>query len=307
MNVLITGGDGQLAHCIYDLIKEDFYDDKFIFANKKFLDISDKYSVQRFFEDKQIDIIINCAAYTNVEAAENDIVGAFNVNAKGVHNLVVEAEKRDIVFIHISTDYVYDSSDICNEDDKNINPLSIYAQSKRDGELYIEKSNLKKWFIFRTSWLYSEYEGNFVTNIIKRANNLEKIYGVIDEYGCPTYARSLANFIINFISNKLYKDFTNGIYNYSNAGYTSRRDFIQQILKKYVYINVIPITQEEAYKKFNLIAPRPKLTILGLNKIIIEYCNIIDKSPFSAYELIPNWQQALEECLNRYDKLHKDK
>lgn len=326
MKILVTGVPGQLAHCIYDETQSHFIRDEFLFTDKKTLDITDFNCVDNFFaEHNDIDVVINCAAYTNVEKAEKDIVGAFQVNSRGVKNIVDACEKYDMTLFHISTDYVYEGG-ICMEDSP-LKPLNIYAQSKRDGELHIEKSNIKKWFIFRTSWLFSEYDGNYVTNILKKAQDITQImYGVTDEIGCPTYARKLAAILINLIDTGKYITMDNGIYNVCGGGYTSRYEFTKTILGGYVnlpmftekytndldynyyakLLHVNPITKVEAYKMFNLKAPRPDTVILNNKKIH----SVIDYDEYHNFIvndfMRDSWENDLADCLTRYNELHQD-
>ena len=325
MKVLVIGASGQLGKCIYDEVEYIFnmglLNNEYYFATHDMFDITNMSSMENYiYCHLRPDCIINCAAYTNVEKAEDDIVGAFNVNSKGVNNLVNICNKYGIMLFHISTDYVYDSG-ICYEDSK-LNPLGIYAQSKRDGEIFIEKSNLNKWFIFRTSWLFSEYSGNYVTNILKRTDNVTNLlYGTIDEIGCPTYARRLAEIIVGIINNSTYKMMDNGIYNACGNGYVSRYEFTKKIIEGYIELEVFrkkyktapeyayyskllrvnPITQDEAYKIFNLKAPRPKGVIISNSKLDDV---LYEDNTFEQYDLYENWAHDLGDCLSRYNKLH---
>ena len=171
MKILVTGADGQLAKCIKDLYRKSKLEDEYIFLSKNQLNICDKSLIERYlYIHPDIDCIINCAGYTDVERCEQDIYKAFKVNAYGVKNLVDICKEHNIMLIHVSTDYVYDMNVSVATEDSKINPASIYGQSKRDGEVFIENSNLNKWYIFRTSWLYSEYPGNFFTKILDISN-----------------------------------------------------------------------------------------------------------------------------------------
>lgn len=316
MKILVIGAGGQLGRCIYDVVEEIFgtgcLNHEYYFVTHTDLDITNLSSIYNYLYCHFIpDCIINCAAYTNVEKAEDDIYSAFKVNSLGVKNLVDICEEFNIMLMHISTDYVYkDKIKSVNEDD-DICPLSIYGQSKRDGEIHIINSNLNNWYIFRTSWLYSEYGNNFLTKIINKFNSYESIFGVIDELGSPTYARKLAEMMISIIEDNLYSiqspyEIPSGIYNFSGLGVCSRYDFVNIIVdglnddslylskKRLGFIN--PITQEEANKKWNLKAKRPLHVILDNSKINKYYDGIRD-----------NWVIDLGECLNRYDNLEKRK
>ena len=332
MKVLVTGAQGQLGRCINDIVQNIYgtgcLDNEFLFSTHSEFNLLDYSSMERYYYlHDGFDVVINCAAYTNVERAEDDEYWAYKTNSLGVKNLVDFCQKYDITLIHISTDYVYDSG-FCKEDSK-LNPLSIYAKSKRDGEIVIERSNLNKWYIFRTSWLFSEYDGNFVTNILKRIDNFNEVFGVTDECGCPTYARDLASFLVNFTEDTLnFNPINNGIYNISNIGFTTRFNFIEEIIHGYMNLDVFknkfkkdfypsisqefysklltvtPISQEEAYKKFNLKAPRPKNVILESTKLQEELFKnddvILGDSMIFGIPL-RRWEKALGECLERYN------
>ena len=325
MRILVTGANGQLGQCLYSELKENYYYDEYVFTNKNSFDITDINSMERFYEEDSglgFEFLINCAAYTNVEGAEDDIVSAFTINSRAIKNLTDFCKKHNICLIHISTDYVYDSIGICDEN-STINPLSIYAQSKRDGELIFLNSGIEG-YIFRTSWLFSEYAGNFVSNLLNKIQNnkYEQLSGVVDEIGSPTYARDLARFILSFIEQGWNEYLEPGIYNFSNQGYSSRYNFMKKIFEGYInlpifkddynnyimpplsydfdtkiLLNIEKITQEESYKKFNIKAPRPTNIIMNNSKL----CN----SKIETYFDFRRWETAIGECLDRYNEIYK--
>ena len=314
MKTLIIGAGGQLGKCIRDVVEQTVLKNinkEYYFATHDDFDITDKSSMVNYMYCHFIpDYIVNCAAYTNVEKAEDDVYGAFKVNLMGVKNLVDICEEYNIALIHISTDYVYKSKiGPINEDDQ-IEPINIYGESKRDGELQIINSNLKNWYIFRTSWLYSEYDNNFVTKMITNYKKSSKLYGVADEIGSPTYARKLAMCIIDILENIYYengdmKSIPSGIYNFSGLGCCSRLKFAETIIDgiSHTEHSVTPITQYEAEKMWNLKAQRPNNTVLDNTKI-----NLALKTLYKGtYALRDNWHIDLAECLNRYDELQKEK
>lgn len=306
MKVLVTGAHGQLGKCIYDEYNfpSTYKVNEYLFASKYEFNITSEAIMEQYlFNHPDIKCIINCAAYTNVERAEEEIVEAFEINSRGVKKLVDICEKYDIMLFHISTDYVYkDGQGICNEESE-IEPLNIYGQSKRDGELHIINSNLKKWYILRTSWLYSPYNKNFFTKIMEDHTN-EKYYNnlrvVVDEIGSPTYAKKLAGILLCIIEYGYYNTtFKNGIYNASGNGMASRYDFASNIIASgyNVYLdgkkinvkrNIFPITQKE----LNLKAKRPHCVIMNNDKL---------------YSALPiqrdHWIYDLNWCVDDYERM----
>ncbi len=292
MKILVTGADGQLAKCIKDLYRKSKLEDEYIFFSKNQLNICDKSLERYLYIHPNIDCIINCAGYTNVERCEQDIYKAFKVNAYGVKNLVDICKEHNIMLIHISTDYVYDMNVSVATEDSKINPASIYGQSKRDGEVFIENSNLNKWYIFRTSWLYSEYGNNFYNKVLYTAEQTyDKIYAVTDEVGNPTCAHELATFLIAFIQLHKFDEIPSGIYNFTEEHTISRYEFAKEIAcikcgpaRQY---SVIPISQKECYQKYNLKVPRSHYCVLS-NKKINEYNDFYIRS---------NHEDLLKYCI----------
>lgn len=310
MKVLVTGAHGQLGRCIYDAYTNPniYKVNEYLFASRYEFDITSEASMEQYlFYHSGIECIINCAGYTNVERAEEDIVEAFEVNSRGVKKLVDICEKYDIMLFHISTDYVYkDGQGICNEESE-IEPLNIYGQSKRDGELFIINSNLKNWYIFRTSWLYSPYRSNFFTKIMNDyidGKYYKSLRVVTDEIGSPTYAKSLAETLLCIIEHGYYAtSFKNGIYNASGNGIASRYDFAANIIAAgyNTYIDgkriniqrtIYPITQAE----LNLKAKRPHCVIMNNDKL------------YGALPVSRNhWIYDLSECVNDYERMMDDR
>ena len=282
MKILVTGASGQLGQEFQNNVsksKDDFY-----FTDEKELDITNKNNVLNYVSDNKIDLIINCAAYTDVNGSEINKNQAIKVNSRAIKNLVEICEEKKIKMIHFSTDYVYNSDNLSPiNEESNINPINYYGISKREGEKIIEKSSSDS-IIIRTSWLYSMYGNNFVKTMIEKGENQEKIYVINDQFGCPTYSKDLVDCTLNIIvSNKLnyYK-----VYNFSNEGYTNWYDFTKKIfeLKK---INC-PITPVSSYK-YKSIAARPKYCITDKSRI---------KDIFNI--TIRKWDEALEEFLINY-------
>ena len=315
MKILVTGSLGQLGHCIYDVVTSPniFRVNEYLFTSHNEFDITNPKNMDAYLQlNPDIECIINCAAYTNVDGAEKDPYTAFYVNSLGVKNLVDICEQHDIMLFHISTDYVYkDGLLSCNEESE-IEPINIYGQSKRDGELNIINSKLNHWYIFRTGWLYSPYGNNFFTKIMSKYYNTEKykdIYReekynenmrvVTDEIGSPTYGISLAETLVCILEHGYYATtFKNGIYNASGNGMASRYDFAANIVaggfniyidgKRYGVKQIIdPIKQED----LNLPAKRP-------------HCIIIDnKKLYSCLPVVQeHWLYDLQRCITKYEE-----
>ncbi len=282
MKILVTGASGQLGQEFQNNVsksKDDFY-----FTDEKELDITNKNRVLNYVSDNQIELIINCAAYTDVNGSETNKNQAIKVNSGAIKNLVEICEEKKIKMIHFSTDYVYNSDNLnpINEE-SNINPINYYGISKREGEKIIEKS-ISDSIIIRTSWLYSMYGNNFVKTMIKKGENQEKIYVINDQFGCPTYAKDLVDCILKIInSNKFDK---NKVYNFSNEGFTNWYEFTQKIfeLKK---INCEIIAVDSNF--YGNIAIRPKYSVTDKSRI---------KNIFNI--VIRNWDEALKDFIINY-------
>jgi len=282
--VLVTGANGQLGMCIKDIAKlnETL---QFIFTNSSELDITNKTSISSFFTDKNIDYCINCAAYTAVDNAETEVEKAMNVNVKGVQNLAEVCRETDAILIHISTDFVFDGTKHTPylEADKT-NPKSIYGNTKLQGEKTI-KSVLKKHFIIRTSWLYSEYGNNFVKTMLRLGKEKDTLSVVNDQKGTPTYAGDLAKVILQCIE-ATNLDF--GIYHYSNKGVTTWYEFAKEIFEESkISIHLKSITTAE----FPTAAERPRFSALDSSKIK----RILDIE-------IPFWKKSLKRVLRNINK-----
>ena len=282
MKILVTGASGQLGQEFQNNVsksKDDFY-----FTDEKELDITNKNRVLNYVSDNQIELIINCAAYTDVNGSETNKKQAIKVNLDAVKNIVEVCEEKKIKMIHFSTDYVYNSDNLSPiNEESNINPINYYGISKREGEKIIEKSSSDS-IIIRTSWLYSMYGNNFVKTMIEKGENQEKIYVINDQFGCPTYSKDLVECTLNIIvSNKLnnYK-----IYNYSNEGYTNWYDFTKKIFElKKINCPIIAVSSD----RNKSVANRPKYCITDKSRI---------KDIFNI--TIRKWDEALEEFLINY-------
>lgn len=285
IKVLVTGSEGQLGQSLKSISKS-FSKIEWNFFSKKHLDIQNFDKVISVVENKKIQIIINCAAYTNVENSEIEFTKAFGVNSNGVKNLVNVCEKLKLKLIHISTDYVFDGKKIGEylENDKT-NPIGIYAKSKFEGENYVIKSN-SDTLVIRTSWLFSPYGKNFVKSIIKKSKNNDKIEVVNDQIGKPTYAFDLVQVIIALIFNK--NSFKNKVYHFANSGKTSWYNFAKKIISnKKTRCKLIPVSSSF----FNYKTIRPKNSTLS-TKLIENTLNLGIRS----------WNLSLKDCLKLIDE-----
>lgn len=230
MNILITGSNGQLGNCIRNASEGS--DDNYIFTDAAELDITDAAAVEKMVADNNVDVIVNCAAYTNVDKAESDQAFAKLLNADAVMNLAQAAKNHDATLIHISTDYVFGGDPYntpCREDQKGT-PTGVYGSTKLMGEENIRRSGCKA-LIFRTAWLYSEYGKNFVKTMLNLTATKQTLNVVFDQCGTPTYAQDLADAIVSIITDRKLVG-NEGIYHYSNEGVCSWYDFTKEIARQ---------------------------------------------------------------------------
>lgn len=279
--VLVTGGGGQLATCIYASSKE-IKNIKFIYLDFKQLDITKKEEIVSFFKNYEIDYCINCAAYTAVDKAEIETELAKNVNEKGAQYLAEICYDFKAILIHISTDFVFDGKSYAAYTEiHKANPLSVYGSTKLQGEIAIAKAT-EKHFIIRTSWLYSEYGNNFLKTMLRLGDEKDELSIVADQIGTPTYAGDLAKLILKIIMDNN----TNfGMYHYSNEGVASWYGFAQAIFNETQNkIKIIPIKTTE----YPTPAKRPEFSVMDKSKIK-KNLNIE----------IPYWRDSLKKCLFR--------
>jgi len=227
-NILVTGSNGQVGSEIKELSTQYKYN--FFFTTKASIDITSKDEIQSFCKTNNINAIINCAAYTAVDKAQNDIKNADLVNRKAVKKLALVSKELNIKLIHISTDYVFDGRNFkpyCEA--FQTNPQSVYGQTKLDGEKEMIKINPQSSIIIRTSWVYSFYGNNFVKTMLRLGKEKDELGVIFDQVGTPTYAKDLAKTILDIlpqINNEKAE-----IYNYSNEGVLSWYDFAKEIMK----------------------------------------------------------------------------
>ena len=257
MKILITGSNGMLGHDLINALKERH---DLIPTTSKTLDITDKRQTIDFIRDNKPDIVINSAAYTDVDGCEENRELAYSVNGEGVRNLALACRDIDCPLVHISTDYVFDGS--ATEpirEDGEIGPISVYGKSKLEGEEAIQEI-LDKYFIIRTAWLYGINGRNFPKTMLELAENHPEITVVYDEVGTPTYTPDLAEGISRLIETDYY-----GIYHLTNSGSCSWCEFARYIFEIAGRdVKVIPVTASE----FARPAPRPSYSVLDNNNWI---------------------------------------
>lgn len=282
MNILVTGADGQLGNCLRKAAANS--NDEYIFTDVAELDITDAEAVMKTVKDGAIDVIVNCAAYTNVDKAEDDADFAELLNATAVHNLAEAVRANDGTLIHISTDYVFGKEPYnipCREDQKGT-PTGVYGLTKLHGEQAIAASGCKA-LIFRTAWLYSEYGRNFVKTMLDLTAAKPELKVVFDQVGTPTYAQDLADAIFSIIESRIFKG-NEGIYHYSNEGVCSWFDFTKAIaeIADHRDCDIQPCHSDEFPSK----VVRPSYSVLDKTKF---------KNTFGLR--IPYWTDSLKTCI----------
>lgn len=308
MNVLVTGANGQLGKCIRDKVKslketENTYiysdvvgsDD----ADTEYLDIVDEEEVKKFVKNSHINVIVNCAAYTNVDKAENDYDTAAKINALAPRNLAEAALSVGAKLIHISTDYVFNGQTFFPYNEERMTlPTSVYGKTKVMGEEFIQQSGCK-YLIFRTAWLYSEYGNNFVKTMMRLFNEKDELNVVNDQIGTPTYAGNLADLIVNIVETMTPiegKDtiplLENGIYHFTDEGVASWYDFACQIYDYDVELNAKLNGANSKYTKINGVTTKQYAS-----KTKRPYYSVLDKTKyktdFKGLHEPMNWRDAL--------------
>lgn len=282
-SIIILGSNGQLGKSLqYIIEKKDKVNYNFVFLSREQSDITDIVLLEDTFKKYQPKYIINCAAYTQVDLAEDNKEEAYKVNVTGVKNLAVLCDKYEVALVYISTDFVFEGKEaIIRKEIDACKPINYYGLSKLKGEKEVE-GILKNYFIIRTSWLYSEFGNNFVKTMLRLSKEKEELGIIYDQIGSPTYAVDLANFIFTVIE-KESKKF--GVYHYSNEGLCSWYDFAKAIFEyKQTSIKVIPVTSLE----FKTKALRPKFSVMSKEKV---------KSNFNVE--VNHWRDSLKKCLNK--------
>lgn len=289
MNILVLGANGQLGNELRNAAKNSSHN--YIFSDVTqipgletvFLDITNLDAIRIIAESERIDVIVNCAAYTNVEKAESDLAFAELLNSKAAENLAVVAKERDALLIHVSTDYVFSGEGYKPyTEDEQPAPLGAYGATKLAGEIAIQKTGCK-YMIFRTAWLYSPYGKNFVKTMMSLTRDNESIRVVADQVGTPTYAADLADLIANIIEEGKMEH--TGIYHFTDEGCISWYDFAVAINDICGHsCNVNPCRTEDYPTK----AKRPHYSVLDKTKV---------KQTFGV--TIPHWYASLKACIAR--------
>ncbi|MDR0971009.1 MAG: dTDP-4-dehydrorhamnose reductase [Bacteroidales bacterium] len=281
-NVLITGGNGQLGSALKS-IENNFPNYCLTFTDFDTLDVTNQGDISKFLDKKDFFAIVNCAAYTQVDKAEEDEVLAQRLNGEAPKLLSIEAKKRNIHLIHISTDYVFDGTKNTpiSPLDNTTNPKSVYGKTKLEGEENI-KLFAQSYIIIRTAWLYSQWGGNFLKTMIRLGKEKDSINVVYDQVGSPSLAEDLA-FVIMLCLDRMTIS-TKEVLHFTNEGVCSWYDFARKIMElKNLNCKVFPILSKE----FNAPAPRPSYSVL-------------DKQPlkdFLQLEEIPHWEESLKKCI----------
>ena len=271
--ILVTGASGQLGKCLQKLADDEETMD-WLFMDSSEIDITSNRDLNDFFKSKRIDYCVNCAAYTNVEKAEDEQEKAFQINADAIKNLAEICKKNHTVLIHFSTDYVFDgTADTPYSETDPTNPINIYGASKLKGENYIREI-LSDYFIFRTSWLYSEFGHNFFRTILNKAREKATLNITTAQTGTPTNANHLAQLVLRLIKEKN----TNfGLYHFSNLGETTWYGFANEILKVSNNLGKIQLNKDNSYKT---IAARPTYSVLDKTKLLEAF-----KTPLEPWEV----------------------
>ena len=298
MNILVTGANGQLGNEMRIVAKDS--KDKYVFTDvveidgleTVILDITDLDAVRSIVKKNDVRVIVNCAAWTNVDAAEDpekyELVEL--LNAKAPENLAIAMKEVDGLLVHISTDYVFGGDPYntpCKEDQKGT-PTGVYGMTKLHGEENIQKSGVN-YIILRTAWLYSEFGKNFVKTMLNLTATKPQLKVVFDQVGTPTYALDLANAIYTIVDGRMYEGNT-GIYHYSNEGVCSWYDFTKMIamLSGHNDCDIQPCHSDE----FPSPVVRPSYSVFDKTKV---------KNTFGVK--VPYWLDSLKTCLNNMNEL----
>lgn len=289
MNILVTGSNGQLGLEIKDLIT-NYKDFNFFFRDLPELNICNADALDTFITNQKINAVINCAAYTAVDQAEEDLEIAEQVNSIGVLNLVNALKKVNGKLIHISTDYVFDGNNFLPyQESDEVNPIGVYGNTKRSGELFIINSDIDS-IVIRTSWLYSAYGNNFLKTMLKLGHERDELGVIFDQVGTPTNASDLAKTCLDILLDKSSDNISTRekIYHYSNEGVTSWYDFAIAIMEfGSLDCKVRPIET----KDYPTSAKRPHYSVLNKSKI---------KTDFNIQ--IPYWRDSLVKCILKLNK-----
>lgn len=278
--ILVVGGNGQLGNCFRKIEDNYSLDYEFLFTDSSVLDITTVDQIEAVFDEFKPDYCVNASAYTAVDLAETEKEKAFAVNAQGVANLAQACLDNKATFIHVSTDYVFDGeTNLSYSEDDFTSPIGVYGESKKEGEELALEIN-PKTIILRTSWLYSEFNKNFVKTMLNLFSQKDELGIVSDQFGQPTNANDLAEAIMEIIESKTKKF---GIYHFSNYPETTWFEFAKKIAefsKSKIKLNALTTDQ------YPTPAKRPHRSTMCLDKIEADY-GIEPK----------HWENSLEDCV----------
>lgn len=280
MNILVTGANGQLGREMRNVSAGSV--DRYLFTDTSELDITNAKAVFAAVKGGHVDVIVNCAAYTNVDRAEDDEPTADLLNNRAVATLAQAAHEAAAVLIHVSTDYVFsgNSNTPCREDQPT-DPLGAYGRTKLAGEQAVQAAGCR-YLIFRTAWLYSPYGDNFVKTMRRLTAERDSLKVVFDQVGTPTYAGDLAALIRKVIDGRMFDRM--GIYHFSGEGVCSWYDFAVEICRMFGNeCDILPCHSDEFPSKVR----RPHFSVLDKTKV---------KAAFGIK--IPHWRQSLRRCVN---------
>lgn len=276
MRVLVTGVKGQLGHDVMNELAKRGYEGVGVDVDE--MDITDAQKVDEVITKAQVDKVIHCAAYTAVDAAEDNVELCRRVNAEGTENIAKVCKRLDLPMVYLSTDYVFDGEgERPWEPDDERDPLNVYGQTKYEGELAVER-NLDKYFIVRIAWVFGVNGKNFIKTMLNLAQNHDTITVVDDQVGSPTYTYDLARLLVDMIETEKY-----GHYHATNEGLCTWYEFAKEIFRQAgVDVKVVPVTSEQFQAK----AKRPHNS--RMNK---------DKLDAMGFQRLPSWQDALSRYL----------
>ena len=285
--ILVTGANGQLGNELQIVARGS--EDRYMFTDVAELDITDAEAVEKMIRENRVDVIVNCAAYTNVDKAEEEPAVAERLNALAVRNLAESAKRNDAVLIHISTDYVFggtQNNTPCRED-QPANPTGVYGKTKLQGEEAIKAVGCR-YIIIRTAWLYSEFGKNFLKTMWNLTATKPELKVVFDQTGTPTYAYDLAKAIFEIIESRKYEG-CGGTYHYSNEGVCSWYDFTKMIA---------------AYTGHNACRIYPCHSNEFPSKVVRPSYSVLDKTKFKdTFGIeVPYWTDSLKKCIDILNK-----
>lgn len=284
MVVLVTGASGQVGQAL-QFIAPIYSDIQFVFCNSKQLDITNLNNIKQLFEQFKPDFCINTAAYTAVDKAESEPEKAHLINVEGAKNVAEICKEFNTVLLHVSTDFVFDGTKTVPYTEEDVpNPTSVYGQTKLDGEKSIQET-WHKYFIIRTSWVYSQFGNNFMKTMLRLASERDKLSVVNDQVGTPTNAVDLAEALVKVCTSIFHLPSSNlfGIYNFSNEGQASWYDFAEKIFE---YNNINIQLEPIPTKSYPTPAKRPAYSVLNKRKLTNKF----------GFE-IRNWESALRSII----------